>query len=162
VGSLRQRESCMHSRVRARWIGPAVATGILCVGICGRVAAAAEERSPDPAEIRLRNDVSFLAHDEREGRAPGTAGIESAADYIAAAFKTAGLKTAPGAEGYFQVFTLGGVPTIRKAPELTLSGPGDKVLKADPKVDFTPLAIGTGGTIAGTPVVFAGYGITAK
>jgi hypothetical protein len=122
----------------------------------------AEERSPDAAEIRLRKDVSFLAHDEREGRAPGTAGIEAAADYIAGAFKEAGLKPAPGAEGYFQVFSLGGVPSIGKAPELSLSGPSEKVLKADPKADFTPLAIGTSGTIAGAPIIFAGYGITAK
>ena len=35
-------------------------------------------------------------------------------------------------------------------------------LTADPKVDFTPLAIGIGGTLERVPVVFAGYGITAR
>ena len=43
-------------------------------------------------------------HDDREGRGPGTKGIDAAADYIAAFFKEAGLKPAPGADGYFQYF----------------------------------------------------------
>ncbi|MEJ7637934.1 MAG: M20/M25/M40 family metallo-hydrolase [Singulisphaera sp.] len=45
---------------------------------------------------------------------------------------------------------------------MSLVGPEDKTLKAEAKVDFTPLAIGTGGTLDGVGVVFAGYGITAK
>ena len=121
------------------------------------------ERIVGPAEARLRGDVTFLADDAREGRAPGTTGIEAAAEYVAAGFKEAGLKPAPGLDGYFQPFTLSGNPTL--GPELALSlmnGPDTPVLKADPKVDFTPLAIGSGGTLDRVPVVFAGYGITAK
>src|SRR4051812_15719613 len=71
-------------------------------------AAAVGERVGGPAESRLRADVSYLADDAREGRAPGTAGIEAAAEYIAAAFKEAGLKAAPGCDGYFQPFTVSG------------------------------------------------------
>ena len=69
----------------------------------------------------------------------------------------------PGADGYFQPFTLSGNPTL--GPDLALSsatGPTAAALKAEPKVDFTPLAIGSGGTLERVPVVFAGYGITAK
>ena len=44
-------------------------------------AAAARTDRPAavPAEDRLRADVSYLADDAREGRAPGTKGIEAAA-----------------------------------------------------------------------------------
>src|SRR4051794_2759961 len=62
----------------------------------------AAAHAPSPAESRLRADVSFLADDARDGRAPGTQGIETAAAYIAGVFKENGLKTAPGADGYFQ------------------------------------------------------------
>src|SRR5262249_19348521 len=74
------------------------------------VATAAPSLSP--AEARLRADVSFLAADAREGRAPGTKGIEASAAYIAEAFKELGLKPAPGADGYFQNFNLTGRPKL--------------------------------------------------
>src|SRR5258707_2497652 len=93
----------------------------------------AAERIAGPAESRLRSDVTFLADDEREGRAPGTSGIEAAADYIAAAFKEAGLKPAPGAEGYFQPFSLSGTPTLGPDLVLGVAGPDGQTLKAEPK-----------------------------
>ncbi len=117
--------------------------------------------SSSPAEKRLRDDVTYLAADEREGRGPGTKGIEEAADYIAAVFKSSGLKPAPGADGYFQHFTLTGAPTLGKDQELAFSGPKDKKMEGRFKTDFTPLAIGISGTPKQVPIVFAGYGITA-
>jgi hypothetical protein len=126
------------------------------------VLAVAAEHIVGPAEARLKNDVTFLADDAREGRAPGSSGIEAAAEYIAAGFKGAGLKPAPGLDGYFQPFTLGGNPTLAGDLALRLNGPDDATLKAEAKTDFMPLAIGTGGTLDHTPIVFAGYGITAK
>jgi hypothetical protein len=118
--------------------------------------------NPSAAEVRLKSDVSFLAADAREGRAPGTKGIEASADYIAGVFKGLGLKQAPGADGYFQNFKLTGRPKLGEPLELVVKGPGSKTLKAQPKTEFGPLAIGTSGTLDGTPIVFAGYGITAK
>ena len=138
---------------------PALAA-ILALSGPGAGLIAAEHVSP--AAARLRTDVTFLADDAQEGRAPGTKGIEAAADYIAAAFRDAGLKPAPGADGYFQPFTIGGNARLGTPLALSLVGPEDKTLKAEPKVDFTPLAIGTGGTLDEVGVVFAGYGITAK
>ena len=114
------------------------------------------------AEGRLRADVGYLADDAREGRGPGTEGIERAADYIAGAFREAGLKPAPGLDGYFQPFTIRGNPRIGEPKALAFEGPDDATLKAGPGSDFAPLAIGVGGTIEGAPVAFAGYGITAK
>ncbi len=138
---------------------PALAAVLVLSGtVAGLIAA----EHVSPASARLRTDVAFLADDAQEGRAPGTKGIEAAADYIAAAFRDAGLKPAQGADGYFQPFTIGGNARLRTPLALSLVGPEDKTLKAEAKVDFTPLAIGTGGKLDGVEVVFAGYGITAK
>jgi len=112
------------------------------------------------SEARLKSDVTFLAADERDGRAPGTKGIESAADYIAGIFKEVGLKPAPGAQGFFQPFTISGRPTLKPEQSLAFIGPKDEEIKAA-RTDLSPLAIGTGGVLAKAPIVFAGYGITA-
>ncbi len=114
-----------------------------------------------PSQARLRQDVAFLADDAQEGRAPGTKGIEASADYIAAAFKEAGLKPAPGADGYFQPFTIRGNAELAEPATITFKGPGDESIKPE-KGTFQPLAIGSGGVLDGLPIVFAGYGISAK
>jgi hypothetical protein len=143
---------------RIRLLVPVAAATVLMAAASVRGA----ERIVVPAEARLRGDVTFLADDAREGRAPGTSGIEAAAEYVAAGFKEVGLKPAPGLEGYFQPFTLTGNPTLGPELALSLNGPNAMVLRSEPKTDFTPLAIGSGGTLERVPIVFAGYGITAK
>ena len=115
--------------VHARWF-PVALAGALFALVCGPVAVEAEEKIASPAEARLKNDVSFLADDARDGRAPGTNGIEAAADYIAAAFKDAGLKPAQGAQGYFQPFTISGIPVLKETTELVMSGPDGKEVRA--------------------------------
>lgn len=115
-----------------------------------------------PAETRLKADVSYLAADAREGRAPGTKGIEDAALYIAEKFKRFGLKPAQGADGYFQKFPLTGRPRLGEPTELAIVEPDGEILKAEPKTEFSPLAIGSSGSVDHLPIVFAGYGITAK
>ena len=119
--------------------------------------------APTPAELRLRTDVTFLAADAQEGRAPGTKGIEVAAEYIADIFKTAGLKPAPGAPDYFQAFTIGGRAVLGNDQELAFAGPeGKAASRGTLRTDFSPLAIGSGANLDNVPIVFAGYGITAK
>jgi Peptidase family M28/PDZ domain/PA domain len=147
-----------------RSIGVA-ACGVL-VGLCVQCDARSDDARADaaltPAETRMKSDVTFLAADEQEGRAPGTKGIEASADYIASVFKKARLKTAPGAEGYFQPFSISGGARIKDSQLLVLSGPDGKTVKPEYSGDFTPLAIGTGRVLEHVPIVFAGYGITAK
>ena len=140
-------------------IWPALVLAILAALVVGSWARA-EDLSP--AVARLKADVAYLADDAREGRGPGTAGIEAAADHIAAAFKEAGLKPAPGAEGYFQPFTIAGTTRLGEGQELAARGPDGTMFEARLKDDFSPLGIGGGGTLDGVPVVFAGHGITAK
>jgi hypothetical protein len=114
-----------------------------------------------PSQARLKADVTFLAADAQEGRAPGTQGIEACADYIARSFKESGLKPAPDADGFFQPFTIRGGAKLDQSTSLAFKGPGDKEIVA-PKGTFQPLAIGSGGKLEGVPIVFAGYGISAK
>jgi acetylornithine deacetylase/succinyl-diaminopimelate desuccinylase-like protein len=108
----------------------------------------------------MRSDVTFLAADAQEGREPGTRGIEVSADYIASAFKAAGLKPAQDSLGYFQPFTISGRPTLGQTQTLRFKAAGGEDLEAKLKGDFMPLAIGAGATLTDVPVVFVGYGIS--
>lgn len=125
-------------------------------------AAPAGEAYVSPSEARLRADVAFLADDLREGRGPGTKGIDAAAEYIATVFREAGLKPAPGADGYFQKFELRGEPKLQGDPKLVIQPAGGEAITAAAASDFTPLAAGGPGSVKDVPLVFAGYGITAK
>ncbi len=112
---------------------------------------------------------NYLASEKLEGRGPGTHGIDLAADYIAAEFKKAGLKTDLYDGTPFQKFkittgaTLG--PAERNSIEIVgaPAEPGKEPRKISLKLgtDFTPLALG-GSAKIDAPLVFAGYGITAK
>ena len=72
------------------------------------------ELPPVFSQKALMEHVGWLSAPEREGRGAGTRGLEAAAEYIAAAFKSAGLQ--PGGDGgtYFQAFVsppaAGGAP----------------------------------------------------
>ncbi|MFM8735150.1 MAG: M20/M25/M40 family metallo-hydrolase [Pirellulales bacterium] len=117
---------------------------------------------------RLRESVDWLAAPEREGRGPGTAGIEQAAAWIAERLaRIGGLETRVVGEGPFQPFsmtleaTLG--PADRNTAEL-VGPPGPdgaaRVVPLELGRDFTPVAAGGSGEFD-LPVVFAGYGISA-
>src|SRR4051794_38671186 len=153
----------MPRLIGGKWcLRAAIATLLAASAAVATSSRGAADSIATAAESRLRGDVTYLADDAREGRAPGTSGIEAAAEYIASAFREAGLKPARGAEGYFQPFTISGTPTLGSDLTLRLEGPGGAELKGEPRRDFTPMAIGSGGSLERVSVVFAGYGITAK
>ena len=139
-------------------------------------AAAAAPQAPPrplrPQEIarreRIRESVEWLAAPEREGRGPGTAGIEKAAEWIAARFAALGLDTAVVDGKPFQPFPitleakLG--PTEENVAELVGPPGADGTPETRTLVvgtDWTPLAAGGSGAFD-LPLAFAGYGITAK
>jgi hypothetical protein len=102
--------------------------------------------------------VEYLASDELEGRDPGTAGYEKAANYVAIQFEQAGLKPA-GSENYFQPVEF--VETSLDASKSNLS----LVRKVQTFPVSVPLeaALGYAADSAASleaPVVFAGYGLT--
>ena len=112
--------------------------------------------APKFDETRLHQDIAYLADDALEGRGVGSEGIEQAAQYIAGAFRDAGLQPAGENGSFFQSFevTLGQDLTGR--PELYVAGaPGLGVLYRD----YAPLPMSTNDPFAG-PVAFVGYGIT--
>ncbi len=63
-------------------------------------AAVAQNTTPNPA-ARWLSHIQYLASDELAGRETGSEGHRRAAEYVAAAFKRAGLKPG-GTQGYFQ------------------------------------------------------------
>jgi hypothetical protein len=107
--------------------------------------------SDDPRET-----IPFLASDALSGRAPGTPGLVSAGDFLAAHFAALHLQPLPGLKDYFQTFTL---------PMASSLGPGTNLMVNDHSLvlqnDFSPFAMTGEGPFRGS-VVFAGYGITAE
>jgi hypothetical protein len=120
-------------------------------------------------EKRLAESAKILASDEFEGRGVGTQGIDKAADYLAKEFQSMGLKTDLFDGTPFQKFT---IPTHselgpKEHNRLRLAGPpvegGSEPRTWDLEMgkDFNPLAVGGSNTFD-APLVFAGYGISAK
>jgi hypothetical protein len=135
------------------------------------VVAGGADSAPVPdgsVSARLRAAVEWLAAPEREGRGPGTEGIEAAADWVAGQFREIDrLQTRLVDDGPFQPFemtleaALG--PADRNVMELVgPAGPDGRpvVVPLELGRDFTPLAAGGGGEFD-LPLAFAGYGITA-
>src|ERR1700729_1364643 len=80
----------------------------LARGLAGIVlAAAVYAASPDAAfdAERYLNHIKFLASPEMRGRESGSPELEKAAQYIAAQFKSDGLKTLEG-KSYLQAFEI--------------------------------------------------------
>lgn len=60
--------------------------------------------SPVFSSERMMKTVEYLASEELAGRAPGSAGIDKAADFIVEQFKSAGLLPGADDESYFQIW----------------------------------------------------------
>jgi hypothetical protein len=136
----------------------------------------AAEASSEPSthadiEKRLRDDVKKLASDEWEGRGLSTKGIDQAADFLAAEFKRLGYNTELFDGTPFQKFKVTVSNKLGKPERNTLSfepttkeSPSGQPLNKLPLMfgrGFTPLSIGGSGKVD-LPIVFVGYGITAK
>lgn len=118
-------------------------------------------------EQRLTATAKVLADDAFEGRGVGTDGLNKAADYLAKEFAALGLKTDLFDGTPFQKFTVVTHSLPGKNNQLTLSGPPveggsePRSWKLEAGKDFNPMAVG-GAAKFDAPLVFAGYGITAK
>ncbi|HEX4591894.1 MAG TPA: M28 family peptidase [Gemmataceae bacterium] len=114
---------------------------------------------PKSSLARMRADLTFLASDACEGRGPGTAGIDKAADYITAAFRAAGLKGAMPDGSFFQPFTVRGNPTLAPGAGVALTGPNGETKNLKHDEDFQAIGLSGSGTVT-APIVFAGYGVS--
>ncbi len=104
----------------------------------------------------LEAHVRTLAADEMEGRGVGTAGLDRAADYIAAKLEAAGLRPG-GTDGFMQPFevTVGATLDAAESQQLTI---GPETLPVG-RV-WRPFAFSANGTST-AKLAFAGYGIKA-
>jgi hypothetical protein len=161
---------------------------ILALGLAAIPATAAFNAAVTPEEIR--EHIRYLSSEELGGRGSGTEGTRKAAEYIARAFREAGLK--PGGErGYFQRFTFNAGVRMGSPNSVVLNlspqppprnGEGEPVSSSSStsplpasgrgaggerltrrlklRDDFLPVAFSANGRAAGD-CVFVGYGISA-
>jgi hypothetical protein len=107
----------------------------------------------------MRDHVYYLASDRMQGRDTPSPELDSCAAYIAREFASCGLRPAGPGGTYFQTFNL--LKTRLSEPNaVTLIANGtEKSYRL--KNDFVPLHVTANLRLEKTPVVFAGYGITA-
>ena len=107
------------------------------------------------ARQRVETHLQFLSSDELAGRAPGTEGIEQAADYISAQFKAYGLESI-SEEGFEQPFDIAEKATI--GTNNSFEYKGKQLVLLD---DFYPTRYSSSANVTAR-TVFVKYGITAK
>lgn len=139
---------------------------LVVLGGIAALAAPAVAEDASAVESRLSTAAKYLASDELEGRGVGTKGIDLAAEYIAAQFREIGLKTEVCDGSPFQTFKMTIGASLGAKNELTLVGPAQGTgepqhLELKLGEQFNPLAIGGSGKFD-LPLVFVGYGISAK
>lgn len=118
---------------------------------------------------QIRAHIRFLADSLLQGRAPGTAGYDIAARYVATELEGMGLR--PGVSGsWFQPVPLQSAVTdaAASAVVLTVNGKEQKLVDAKDYVLSTWFAspVGKNGpsqaeSDVGAPIVFVGFGVTA-
>ena len=132
----------------------------LLAALLGSAAMQADPRRIDPKAYL--EHVKFLASEDLEGRGNGGRGLESAAEYIAARFREAGLEPAGDAGTYFQRFEMTTGMSVEPGNSVTLHS-GRSSVGFDVGRDYE--IVSTSGdynsSAAPLPVVFAGYGISA-
>lgn len=116
---------------------------------------------------RLRQDLNYLADDQRQGRGVGTQGLQDAGEFIAARYAELGLNTKIFGDSPFQQFTVPFGFAASKAtddqglPKNRLKLSAESELELTMEQHWNPLSIGANGSFE-AEVVFVGYGITAK
>jgi Zn-dependent M28 family amino/carboxypeptidase len=110
-------------------------------------------------EARLREHIKTLASDFFEGRGPGTRGDLMSTTYIAGAFAAMGLEPAGDNGTWFQNFDLNRYAT---APGATFTVGGETWTQGDHVMMISRRADGSDTNLKDAPLVFAGYGVTAR
>jgi len=128
----------------------------LALGLLAASAIAAAD-SADPK--RYLDDIKALTTPAMEGRGDGSPGLTLAANLIEQRFRTLGLQPA-GKNSYLQPFSVITGAKLKDDNRLEIvNGTAKKALKINQ--DFVPFSFSSSGEISG-PVIFAGYGATAR
>ena len=119
-------------------------------------------RAPAIDVGRVSADVKVLASDAYEGRGPGTAGEDKAVAFITDAFKRIGLQPAGENGGWTQAVTLNRFAVEgHVSASLTAAGRTTALRQGEDIVVATRRPGSAHVAIAGAPVVFVGYGVSA-
>jgi len=136
---------------------------LLTVGVL-LIGASAAALAPDIEPDRLLAHIKFLSSDEMKGRSNGSPELERAANYIAEAFGSAGLRPAGDNGSWFQSFELD-AGLIVGENRLTIERDETRVALT-PGTGYLPLAAPINNrpdtpsaAFDKLPVVFAGYGL---
>ncbi len=119
---------------------------------------AATQTDPAFSAERYLSHIKFLASPEMRGRESGSPELEKAARYIAAQFKSDGLKTLDG-KSYLQAFEVTTSAKLGKANRFDFVAK-DTTGSLQISKEYVPINFSSHGKASGG-VVFAGYGITA-
>ncbi len=110
---------------------------------------------------RLTEDLKYLASDDLEGRGVGTNGINLAADFVAKAFREAGLDISKAGGDPFQEFSMTTGAKLGEKNFLKFVGPDGAAIELAIDKDFQTCSFGASGTFNGD-LVFGGYAIDSK
>jgi Peptidase family M28/PDZ domain/PA domain len=136
-----------------------VSLGLLLTALCA-ASMQADPRRIDPKTYI--EHVKFLASEDLEGRGNGGRGLESAAEYIAARFREAGLEPAGDAGTFFQRFEMTTGMSVEPGNSVTLhSGRSSVAFDVGRDYEIVSTAGDHSAPSSPLPIVFAGYGISA-
>ena len=109
---------------------------------------------PEITAEDMRQQVTYLASDELDGRLTGTEGERLATQYVADVFAQIGLTPIGDKDTWFSHFEFTAGVALGEGNALKL---GEQALKAD--MDWRPLSFSQTGAVKPSAIVFAGYGI---
>jgi Zn-dependent M28 family amino/carboxypeptidase len=133
----------------------------ITIVVFGTAAFADKSHAPKFDSEKIRAHVKYLASDELEGRGTGQKGGDLAAYYIAAQFKSYGLRPAGENGTYFQQVPMVGVKTLPSTTFALVPNTGEPLdLKALEDYVATNERQ-TESAVIDAPIVFVGYGISA-
>jgi Zn-dependent M28 family amino/carboxypeptidase len=124
-------------------------------------ALAEKSQAPKVDPEKIRAHVKYLASDELEGRGMNQKGSELAADYIAAQFKSYGLKPSGENGTFFQSVPMVAVKTLPDTTFLLAPANGAPLELKELDDYVTTNERQTVSADIDAPIVFVGYGITA-
>lgn len=110
---------------------------------------------------RLTEELKYLASDELEGRGVDTQGIKLAAEFVAKAFREAGLDVSKSGGDPFQEFAMTTGAKLGSPNAIKLVGPEGKTIELNLDKDAQVCSFGGSGSFSGE-LVFGGYAIDSK
>src|SRR5262245_65426894 len=152
-------------------------TSALCVAMlisagCGQPESAPPASAPAAApapvaqlpkvdQAKILEHIKALAADDMEGRAPGTAGEDKTVAYLEAQFKQLGLQPGNPDGTYIQKVPLVGIKGAQTRPLTFAKGGKTLQLKWKDEVVAWSKHVAPSASVAGSDVIFAGYGVEA-